>query len=323
MSNVIATIGIYGDMHLNSKNYGAHRNYAKESLEYFHNITEAVRKNNITTLIGTGDFTFGRFHSLEYRSAIERELQEQYSLTNGNRYELKGNHDIAGYGMTERDYYVSKGLLKPSQNISIGNLNITMVDYNEYENVVPNIVDNESVVNLIVAHDYFKFNSTKLPNFGTPIELDHFEKWFGVDYIALGHIHKDMEFDGYMAKGDMVHHVYVNYLGCMMRPAYKEGAMDEKGKMLVIKVFDDGKLDIENIYLDLWSIEDSFNIEAKQKEAAKKAEKENRVDITDIVKQLDSHERNVGSPEEIIKGLEDIDDKYKNKAIDLLKMALG
>jgi len=323
MANIIAKVGIYGDMHLNSRNYGAHRNYPKESLEYFHKITELARCNNITTLIGTGDFTFGRFNTLEYRSAVERELEEQYSITNGRRYELQGNHDVAGYGMTERDYYISKGLLKPSQNISLGNLNITMVDYNKYNETIPNIIDDDTHMNLIIAHDYFKFSNTRLPNFGTAVDLDHFEKWYGADYIALGHIHKDIEFKGHIFKDGMAREVYVNYLGCMMRPAYKEGMMDENGKVLVITVFDDGNIDIDNKYIELWKLEDSFNLNIKEKEKLKKEEKESRVDISDIVKQLDSHERSVGSPEDIINGLQDVDERYKSKAIELLKYAMG
>ena len=50
---------------------------------------------------------------------------------------------------------------------------------------------------------------------------------------------------------------------------------------------------------------------------------QNRVDITDIVKQLDAHDRNVGNPEDIINAMIGIDDKYKNKAISLLQNALN
>lgn len=323
MANIIAKIGVIGDIHLSSKNYGAHRDYPRESLEYFHTITEKTRELGLTHLIGCGDFTYGRFHALEYRLAIEKELQEQYSLVNGNRYELRGNHDEAGYGLTERDYYVSKGLLKASCNMTIGNLNVTMVDYGETENVIPNIVDDTTKINLVIAHDYYKFAATQLPNFGKAIELDHMESWFGLDYLICGHVHKDMEFDGAIAKGDMVHQVHVNYPGCMMRPSYHVDGMDEKGKIVVITLFDDGKMDVDNVYFDLWAIEDSFNLEAKQKQAEKKEEKVARVDISDIVTQLDAHDRNVGSPEDIISAMTDIDDRYKNKAIDLLKSALA
>ena len=323
MANVIAKIGIIGDLHLSSKNYGAHRDYPTESLEYLHKITEKTRELQLTYLIGLGDFTFGRFHSLEYRLKVEEELQEQSSLTNGNRYELRGNHDEAGYGLTERDYYVSKGLIKPSCNMNIGNVHITMVDYGKADETVPNIVDDDSSINIILAHDYYKFINTQLPNFGNAIDIDTYEKWFGLDYLVCGHIHKDMEFDGNMINGDMVHPVHVNYLGCMMRPAYREGLMDEKGKMLVITIFDDGHMDTDNEYIELWSLEDAFNLEEKQRQSLRKEEKTSRVDISDIVRQLDTHDRNVVSPEDIIAGLQDIDEKYKNKAIDLLKSALA
>lgn len=323
MANVIARIGVYGDIHLSSKNYGAHRDYPKESLEYFSKITSVTREKGLTHLIGCGDFSFGRFHSLEYRLAIEKNLEEQYRLTNGNRYEIKGNHDLAGYGMCERDYYIAKGLLKDSTNLTLNSLNITMVDYDKHMDTIPNIVDSERVINIAIAHDFFKFKDTQLPNYGKAWELDNFDKWFGLDYLICGHVHKIMDFDGNIIKDNMIHPLHVKYLGCMTRPAYREGHMDECGQMLIITVYDDGTLDIDTEIISLWSLEDSFNIEEKQKEAAKKAEKAARVDISDIVKQLDSHDRNVGSPEDIIQSMEGVDEKYKNKAIDLLKQALS
>lgn len=323
MANIIARIGVYGDIHLNSKNYGAHRDYPAESLEYFTEITRVTREKQLTHLIGLGDFSFGRFHTLEYRLAVERNLEEQFKLTQGNRFEIKGNHDAAGYGFTERDYYVEKGLLRPSTNLQIGNLNLNMVDYGKTDTCTPIIIDDDAHVNMILAHDFFKFRDTPMANFGQAIELDNYTNWFGVDYIVLGHVHKIMKFKGYIVKDSTVHETVVDYLGCMTRPSYRDGYMDEEGHMLIITVFDDGNIDIDTEIIKLWSLEDSFNLEVKQKQAEKKEEKEARVDISDIVKQLDAHDRNVGNPEDIIAGMEGIDEKYKNKAIDLLKSALA
>jgi hypothetical protein len=320
---VIAKIGIYGDIHLNSKNYGAHRNYAKESLEYFHKITEVVQNNGINYLIGCGDFSFGRFSSLEYRLAVEKELEQQYKLTGGQRFELFGNHDMAGYGATERDFYIAKGLLKPSQNLSIGNLNITMVDYGKHLETEPLIVDDAQHVNFVIAHDFYKFSNSNIANFGKAIELDNFEKWFGIDGLICGHVHKIMQFKGYIQKNGLVHEVQVYYPGCMTRPSYREGYMDEKGQIIMLTVNDTGELGFEIIEIPLWSLEDSFNLDEKQIEKEKKQQKEERIDISDVVKQLDMHDRNVGNPEDIIRDMKEIDEKYKNKAIDLLKQALG
>lgn len=323
MSSIIAKIGVYGDIHLNSKAYGAHREYPKECLEYFSNITDVTEKHQLTHLIGTGDFSFGRFHSLEFRDNLEKQLEKQYELVKGNRYELFGNHDEAGYGMTERDYYIKRGLLKESCNISVGNLNITMVDYGKHLETEPNIVNDGKHINIIIAHDFFKFKNSQLANFGKAIELDEFEKWYGVDYLICGHVHKILNFNGAIIKDGMPHNVYVHYPGCMTRPAYREGYLDEVGNMAIISVFDDGQVKYEIEIMPLWPLEKSFNLTEKVKEQKKKQEKADRVDISDIVKQLDSHDRNVGNPEDIIKDMQDIDEKYKNKAIDLLKEALG
>ncbi len=323
MPNSIARIGIYGDLHLSSKNYGAHKNYPKETLEVLSKITEITEKRNLTHLIGLGDFSFGRFHSLEYRLAVEEQLEKQFKLVNGNRYEIFGNHDEAGYGKTERDFYISKGLLKPSQNFSIGCLNITMVDYGKDKQTPVNIIDTQECVNVILAHNYYKFNNTKLPNFGTATILDTMSDWYGADLLICGHIHKRMEFDGYITKDDMAHQCHVEYPGCMARPAYQEGMMDTEGVVIVIEVFDDNTIDVSKEIVTLWDLSESFNIGAKALEKAKQTEKENRVDISDVVKQLDAHDRNVGNPEDMIMSLDGVDPKYKAKAVALLKEALG
>lgn len=323
MAEALARIGFYGDIHLNSKNYGAHRDYPKESLEYFSKITDITRDKQLTHLIGLGDFSFGRFHSLEYRLAVERNLEEQFKITNGNRYELKGNHDIVGYGMGERDYYIEKGLLKESTNLTLGNLTITMVDFDKHIDTVPNIINDDTHINLIAAHEFFKFSNSDVANFGKAIDLDNFTNWFGADYIVLGHVHKIMKFKGYIIKDDMAHETVVDYLGCMTRPSYREGYMDENGQVPIIDVYDDGKIDFNIAEFDLLPLSESFNLEEKAEEAKQKEEKEKKVDISDIVQELDAHDRNVGNPEDIIRSMENIDQRYKDKAIDLLERALA
>ena len=85
----LARILIYGDIHLSSRNYGGHRDYPNESLSYFKDITRYTEELKATHLIGLGDFTFNRFNTLEYREKVERELNKQFELVSGNRYELK------------------------------------------------------------------------------------------------------------------------------------------------------------------------------------------------------------------------------------------
>ena len=313
---------IYGDLHLSSKAYGAHRDYPKESLEYLNKITSIAKLNNVDYIVGLGDFTFGRFHSLEYRAAIEKELEEQARITNGNHFELKGNHDEAGYGLTERDFYISKGLLKEPCNLTFDKVNISMINYGKLDSTDVLIDDNK--INIALAHDFFKFSTSNTLNFGKAIELDFCHKLFGLDYLVCGHVHKIMEFTGNVFNADknLAHELKVKYLGCMMRPAYRDGYMDDHGELLLLTITED-ELNTNIINVPLWELKDSFNLELKQEEYNKKADKDARVDISDVVKQLDTHDRNIGSPEDIIAELKDIPEKYKNKAINLLKNALA
>lgn len=321
--NEIARILVYGDLHLSSKNYGAHRNYPKDTLDVLKIITNKAEEFNATHIIGLGDLAFGRFNTLEYRSVVEEELKKQYDICNGNRYELKGNHDSAGYGMTEYEYYVLKGMLKPSTNLTIGNVCISMIDNGEVYKTMPNINDSEGYTNFIFMHDFFKFSDTRMPDYGKAYELDRFLPWYGVDYIIGGHIHNSEVFEGLMLKDidgqTHGHRVMVDYLGSMSRPAYREGHTDEVGHILQLTIYDTGEFKYDRLDIELPSLAETFNLEAKAIEKEKKQAKENRVDIGDIVHRLDQHERNIGNPEDIIMSL-DVPDKYKQKAIDLLKL---
>ena len=315
----LARVLIYGDIHLSSKNYGAHVDYPSESLHYFRLITEKAKELKATHLVGLGDFTFGRFHTLEYRSAVEKELNKQYDLVAGNRYELKGNHDSATYGMTEYEYYIDKGLLKPSNNLKIGNVNISMVDNGMFHKA--EIIDpsKDEEINVVLAHNYFKFKDTRLPEYGKAIELDNFTRWFGVDYLIVGHIHNTEMFEGLVVKEGQGHPMVVHYPGCLTRPSYREGHMDLQGELVMLTIRDNGEMQYDILDIDLWDLDKSFNLALKAEEKQKKVEKEERVDISDIVQSLNLHERNVGNPEDIIESMDGVDPKYKKKAIQLLK----
>ena len=314
---------IYGDPHLSSKNYGAHIDYAKESLECFRKITAIARDNKATMLVGLGDFTYGRFNTLEYREAVEAELSEQYKLVNGKHYQLKGNHDSASYGMTEYEYYIKKGFFKPSFNLTIGSTHITMVDYGQANKVVPNIGQESDSLNILLAHDFYRFKDTMAPDFGKYLELDNFERWYGLDYIICGHIHSQLAFEGLMVKTidnqPRGHRVMVQYPGSLPRPSYREGHMDLVGQVILLVIKDDATLEYNVLDVELLPLEQSFNLSQKAIEKEIKSQKEQRVDISDVIEKLNNHQRNIGNPEDIIQALQ-VDVKYKHKAIELLKL---
>lgn len=317
MSNVIAKIMVFGDSHLSSKNYGGHRNYPEESLFYLNKMTEIAEEQGVTHMIGLGDLTYGRFHTIEYREKVDEILVKQRELTCGNRYELMGNHDIATYGKTERDYYVKRGLIRPSENIQIGAVNINMVDFGKYNDT--DVIIEEDKINMVLTHGYFIFEDTQLPNYGNPVYLDNFEKWYGVNYIICGHIHNEHRLSGRIIKDGRSVDTLVHYLPCLSRPSYTPELLSDTGTIVILDIMDDGTMQYNYLDVPLWDIAKSFNVAMIEK---KKQHKESvAVDITDVVQRLNNHERVIGNPEDIISSMNNVDIKYRLRAIELLKQA--
>lgn len=312
---LIAKVLVYGDIHLSSKNYGSHREYPMESLTFFRNITQRAKEIRATHIIGTGDLTYGRFNTLEYRKQVEKELEEQNEITNGNRFEVEGNHDSASYGMTEYEYYIDKGLLKPSTKLALGNANITMINYGE-SGKTEIITPDASHTNIVIMHDFFKFSDSNIADYGKAMILDSFEPWYGVDYVIGGHIHNWEVFKGSIAKNGIAYPTVVHYLGCPNRPAYRPGSMQDTGNYAIISVYED-RTEYDVDVFPLWDIAKSFNLEAKEERENHTEQK--RVDVSDIVHRLDAHKRVVGEPSEVIMALENIKLEYREKAVQLLK----
>ena len=316
----------YGDLHLLSKDYGAHKNYQADSMYSLESVLEIARKYKVTHIIGLGDLSYGRITRLEYRRQVEDIFKELMDITNGNHYSLKGNHDSASYGMTEYEFYVSKGLILPSKNITLGNVNITMIDYGKIGKTEMNIKNIGSDKNIVYVHDYVRFKDTMMPNFGKAIYIDENKDLYGSDYIIAGHIHSPYTFTGKIVSdvsGELLaYETCVEYLGSLSRPSYREGMVLESGFLNIIDIDGYNDFQYNRIEINLPSIEETFNlgdIEVKKVLAADKEQLE--VDISDIVANLNTHNRNIGEPEDMVRALEDIPVAYKEKAIELLKEA--
>lgn len=316
---VLAKIILSGDPHLSSKNRGAHNDYPSESLYYYNLVGNIAEQHGATHSIDLGDFSYGRFHTLEYRMKVEDELKRQLDYFKGNKWGIKGNHDSASYGKTEFEYYLSRKLFKGSEYIKIGNVNINMVDFDKYDETEV-ILGGEDEINVIVTHGYFKFSDSNLPPYGDPIILDNYEKWYGADYIICGHIHEEHLLEGAIHKEDgSFHECVLHYLPSLPRPSYLGDATPTMGTVVILTVYANNTMLYETIDVPLLPMEQSFNLALKDKQ------KEHRelvhVDVTDVVNSLANHQRVIGDPEVIIMSKEDIPEKYRLKAIELLKNA--
>lgn len=312
---MLARIMVVGDTHLSSKNRGGHKDYPNESLYYYNYITNLIKEYKCTHCVDLGDFTYGRFSTLEYRREVEKALELRCEAVNSNYYMLKGNHDEATYGLTEYEFYLDK-YFKGSTHLDIGNLSLNMVDYGkELDN---NIKIGMHKTNVVLAHNYFKFADSILPNYGNPVELDNLSLWAGVKYIISGHIHNE-----HIQKGKIIYtDIYTNdtyafdcichNLPCLSRTNYSSDLPD-KGAVVILDVYED-KIEYNRVEIDLLPLEDCFNIE----NIIDKEDTKEKVDIRDIITELNKFELVVESPEAKIASL-DIDERYKNKALELYK----
>lgn len=307
----MAKVGIYGDIHLCSRNYGSHKDYPQESIDIFRQITRIAEERKLTHLIGLGDFSYYRFNKLEYRLKVEDELAKQYMLTNGNRYEIKGNHDKASYGLTEYEFYLKKGLLKNTRKIDIEHARIHLVDYGTEEEPLEFSDVNK---NIVLAHNYFNFPNTSMPNYGNVIMLDEKEEWFDADMIVCGHIHDFHMLKGMMRRGLTAKEILLMYMGAMTRPSYTENVTDI-GRFLIIDT-DSGDVEIALIEVELLPAEEVFLAEDISKEAKK-------INIEDVVSELmvSSNSSNFAEPEVLIRSIPNVPDKYKDKALQYLAEA--
>lgn len=312
---MLARILIVGDTHLSSKNRGGHKDYPKESLYYYNYITDLIKEYKCTHCIDLGDFTYGRFHSLEYRKQVEEAMNSRKESVNSNYYMLKGNHDEATYGLTEYEFYIGR-YFHGSTYISIGNLSLNMVDYSNELDTPVNIVPHKT--NIILAHNYFKFADSLLPNYGTPIELDSFSNWAGVNYIISGHIHNEHVQKGKIKRTDLdtndtfAYECICHNLPCLSRTNYS-GDLPDKGSVVILDVYED-MVDYHRVEIDLLPVEECFNIES----VIEKSSNKEKLDIMDIITELSKFELVVESPEAKIASL-DVDERYKNKALELYK----
>ena len=308
---VVTRIGIYGDTHLHSKNYGSHRNYAQESLGYYQKVINLAQANEVDCLVCLGDFAHGRFHNLEYRLAVEKELMKAAEFASNGHYCIKGNHDIATYGMTERDYYIQRGLFREPETLSFNGLNIYMSNYREEDTLT---VD-QGTRNIILAHNFFTFSGVSLPMYGEGVELDNFENWYGTELILSGHIHRSCSYKGYITKDGFAKETAVFNVGCPCRLSYEKN-MQDCGNLIILEVYDTGEYNIEHHTFDLLPLTESFNL--LDIETKEKLQNLKQADVSKIAENLDQHERFVGDPMDIINSLTDIKQEYKDKAIELL-----
>ena len=320
--SLLAKIMVEGDKHFCSKNYGGHREYPRETIYYDNLINKIIEEEGITHYINTGDLSYGRFATLEYRARVDETFAIKRKLLGNNIWVVKGNHDKASYGQTEYEYYCERGDFRPSEALNIGlgtsggGIHIEMKDYGDKSD----FTRVEGAFNLIIGHGYYSMVSDNLPNYGTPsITLDDFKPWSGVDMIIAGHIHNEHMVSGKICDKQ----IKLHYLPCLMRPSYHRDGMPDKGCVDIISVYDDKGPEYERYEIELLPLEVSFDLAAIKEGDDHKLENEHtKIDVADVAKRMEDYVRKASDPVMAVESMEELDPKVKEVAVELLKASI-
>lgn len=212
---------IIGDLHISDKYSGRHVDYFQDCVDFLNQITDEMKKNKVTHLFLTGDL-IGRTteKNLQERDTLMyfmKVLQVWNSLTNGNVYSARGNHDYAEV-LTDFEMFVTLGLLKTAKHVDVGSARIHLIDYAEHKRAIE--VD-EDKYNLAIMHTNLQVEGVTTWFVGgrDGVELSSLENLYGVELVVAGHIHNPSIRTVTTSIRDK--DISLFYPGCGTRPRYE------------------------------------------------------------------------------------------------------
>lgn len=232
-------VGIVSDLHLDDRNIGRHLNYFSNCCNICEQITEMVKREELTHLILLGDLFGNTQHIVKRQSArvaFASYFKQWNELTNDNVYTLAGNHDSGAYA-TDFDLMCASGLVKHPKRLCLGDLCFHFFDYGE-ETRVPEI---EPIgYNIALMHAHLTVDEqTNFIRIQGGTELSTLENLAGCTLVVSGHIHNPSKH--YLKTRIKGQDVMLYYPGNPTRPR-KEPDLWEEAYMLVIS--EDGKGEI-------------------------------------------------------------------------------
>ena len=287
-----------------------HKDYAKESLEAFaltnKKAKELKKQGRKVGIIGIGDLTFENFTSTRYRRKVEKLLEERMKITNGNFWEVKGNHDVQSNEMSEYEFYEDKGYFKHERFIEDNGIKIWLADYYDDLKEVLGSEKHDGELNILIAHKHIMWKNSKMGYFGKNYKdytlIDDNKIFEGLNYIICGHIHTPF-IDKGKVYGDGT--CKLIYQGCASRP--NQDNLYEQCSWVFI---DTDEQEVMQEFYELPKLDEVFNLVK-----AEIGKTKGKVVIADILNKLDNYKVGNNDIVQMIKGI-DTNKEYKEKAIE-------
>lgn len=188
----------FGDLHFSATYMGKHKAYLLECYTTMELIIKKVKEEKPKAIIFMGDIIGVNERNIRDRQFLTRVIMffgSLYSLTKGNVFVVKGNHDIGDF--SDFDMLVGLGYIKnPSYIDYMGDNGLEarfhLVNYGD-ENK-PLQIEKEGASNIVFGHaDYYIEGVTTWYRSKDSIELKSLKNFCGVDLVFSGHIHTPSE----------------------------------------------------------------------------------------------------------------------------------
>ena len=244
-------IGIIGDLHLDDRKVGKHKDYLANCLYVLDRIDELITQKALTHLILLGDI-FGNTQHVVQRQSTRVLFTQYFARWNkqlqGHLYAVKGNHDQGAY-TTDFDLLCAAGLVQTPSEADIGEYRFHFLTYGETDRKIQLAQGKENVV---LAHAQFMIEGqTDYIRAPGGQELSDMLNLAGVSLVVCGHIHNPSY--NYLSTSIGGNKVYLYYPGCPTRPRKERDLWDKAFMLYMHSVTDEENPD--NSYVGEESVE--------------------------------------------------------------------
>lgn len=188
---------VFGDTHFSAIFKGNHINYQEECLDAMARMIEIVQERKPNAVVLLGDLIGVSERSIRdkrFLMEVTVWLQKLNSLTNGNVYIVRGNHDIGDF--PDFEYFKGVGLLKTPTELDhfvdgVHLVRYHFVGYGEESRPLRLKGEDEGVFQVVFGHNDYKISG--VTNWYTTkggVEVSQLGNFHGVDWIVSGHIHQ-------------------------------------------------------------------------------------------------------------------------------------
>lgn len=236
MAKIEQKIGIIGDLHLDDRKIGKHKDYFSVCRTIMENIDKMISEQQLTHLIFLGDIFGNTQHILQKQSSrvyFTQFFARWNTQLNGHVYAVKGNHDQGAY-TTDFDLLCAAGLIRTPLNLDVGEYRLHFLEYGDTTRKLDIAAGKENVV---LAHAQFMIEGqTTFIRVPGGQELSDMQNLAGASLVVCGHIHNPSHV--YLTTSIGTQPINLYYPGCPTRPK-KEQDLWDKAYMLCLHSYTD------------------------------------------------------------------------------------